>query len=340
MMELASVFRSTIERAGLTFSVHCEPFNKLINIDREMWEKIIFNLLSNAFKFTFEGEIELTVKIVENQILILVRDTGIGIDAKELPHVFERFHRIEGVKSRTHEGSGIGLALVRELVEMHEGKIEVNSTLDQGTVFKIFIPLKTIKNQKENIEITSYKLIHGSTFVDEATRWLPIKRDEIAISSSLKKNAHSARILIVEDNTDMREYLIRLLNEKWQVESAANGYVALSMLHEIKFDLVLTDVMMPIADGFHLLKEIRLDSKLHNIPIIMLSARAGIETKIEGLDAGADDYLIKPFSAKEVIARVEAHLKLAFRHHLVAENKILRREKKKLRKIIVPKIYF
>lgn len=320
--ELASVFRSCIERANLRLIVDCPPLSQPVYVDREMWEKTAFNLLSNAFKFTFTGEIAVSLKaIAEQEIELTVKDTGIGIPQAEIPHLFERCHRVKGAQGRTFEGSGIGLSLVQELVKLHGGKVQVSSTLGKGSCFTVSIPTGFAHLPPERIKVNrtlTATAIGATAYVEEALRWLPggaggggsrgEKGDKGDSSLSLTS---TARILLVDDNADMRDYVTRLLSERWQVMTAANGAIALHLIHQQLPDLVLTDVMMPELDGFWLLNALRADSSTKSIPVIMLSARAGEEAIIEGLEAGADDYLIKPFSARELLARVETQLQMS-----------------------------
>jgi PAS domain S-box-containing protein len=322
--ELASVFRSAIEHAGLKFLVNCPPLDERIYIDREMWEKIVLNLLSNAFKFTFAGEIEVSLRQLENMVEFAVRDTGAGIPADEMPHMFERFHRVRGAQSRTHEGTGIGLALVQELVHLHGGRIEVMSVENQGTTFTIFIPTGSSHLPADRIGATrrpSSTALGADPYVQEVLSWLPESKRQLASvalstagsgAASPHKPAAKSRILLADDNTDMLTYIQRLLvHSGYEVEAVADGLTALRVARERPPDLVLTDVMMPGLDGFALLQELRAHASTATVPIIMLSARAGEEARAEGMEAGADDYLVKPFSARELLARVGAHVEIA-----------------------------
>jgi PAS domain S-box-containing protein len=295
-----------------------------------MWEKIVLNLLSNAFKFTFEGEISVSLRQAGEMVELAVRDTGTGIPAGEVPHLFERFHRVKGARGRSLEGSGIGLALVQELVKLHGGAVRLESEVDHGSTFTVTIPLGTAHLPADRIE-TARTLIstemRGEVYVEEALRWLPeVQREELGIrheahlQTTGDKTPHPAhfasqtlppRILFADDNADMREYVGRLLSGRYQVEAASDGLDALKAARERTPDLVLTDVMMPRLDGFGLLKELRADERLKTVPVILLSARAGEEASVEGIESGADDYLIKPFSARELVARVDANLKMA-----------------------------
>ncbi|MEH2278578.1 MAG: ATP-binding protein [Nostoc sp.] len=385
--ELASVFRSAIENDNLQLVVDCPPLPNPIYIDREMWEKIVLNLLSNALKFTFEGIISVSLKPKANTVELMVSDTGVGISASELPHLFERFYQVKGAKGRSYEGSGIGLSLVQELVKRHGGAIAVTSAVDQGTTFTVTIPTGIAHLPADQIWVASTlasTAVTANAFVEEALHWLPeestefqnsevqaqnsevqaqnsevqaqnsevqvqnsevqaqnsevqVQNSEVQAQSSevqvqnLEVQAQSsevqaqssevqapgskrARILLVDDNADMRGYLRRLLNQYYEVETVNDGLAALTAIRRggsAIYDLVLADVMMPRMDGFELLRSLRASPNTQTIPIILLSARAGEESRVEGLETGADDYLIKPFSARELLARVNANLQLA-----------------------------
>ena len=334
--QLVTVFRSAVERAGLKLIVDCPPLPEQVYVDREMWEKIVLNLLSNALKATFEGEIRVSIGLDENGAMLTIGDTGTGIPEHELPNLFERFRRIEGAQRRSHEGSGIGLALVHELVEMHGGSIHVDSQVGDGTAFKVHLPFgrehlahgHVAKEASAPIELQGTAV----AYVQEALGWLPGHdrlRTEIAGSvagdqedeSQLPDSAGKPVVLLVDDNADMREYVRTLLAARFEVVSTPNGREALEEVQSRAPNLVLTDVMMPEMDGFALLRALRQDPATATIPIIMLSARAGEEARIEGVQAGADDYLTKPFTARELIARVDAQLKMARMRREAAEQK-------------------
>jgi signal transduction histidine kinase/DNA-binding response OmpR family regulator len=309
--DLASSFRAAIERAGLRFEVSCDRLPQPAYVDREMWEKIVLNLLSNAFKFTFEGTISVSLRAVDGEAVLEVRDTGAGIPESELPRIFERFHRVQGTRSRTHEGSGIGLALVHELVAMHGAGISAESREGEGTSFVIRLPLGSEHLPRERIGASRTlpsTAIGAAAYVQEALRWLPDAG--VVAGQPLAAAAQGARILVADDNADMRQYVVRLLSSRWSVEAVADGEAAVAAARRQKPDLILTDVMMAGLDGFGLLREIRRDPALAAVPVIMLSARAGEEARVEGLQAGADDYVVKPFAARELLARVSTHLQL------------------------------
>jgi signal transduction histidine kinase len=326
--ELASLFRSAIERAGLAFVVDCRAIGRPTWVDPDLWEKIVLNLLSNALKFTFQGEIRVATALEGEQAVLTVSDTGTGVAPDQVPHLFERFHRIEGAEARTHEGSGLGLAMVHELVRMHGGTIEAESRLGEGTRFRITLPLGNGHLPAERFAAAAGGVRQSSAaaYVAEAERWFSpgggrLSRPAPARSATAEEPP-GARLLVVDDNADMREYLTRLLATRWAVEAVADGAAALEALRAQRFDLVLADVMMPKLDGLGLLRAIRTDPSLMPTPIILLSARAAEDSRIDGLAAGADDYLIKPFSSREVLARVEAHLKLSVRRQAVEANRL------------------
>ena len=320
-VDLASAFRSAIERAGLAFQVDCPPLPSAIYVDQDMWEKIVLNLLSNALKFTHEGTIAIALRWRDDRAELIVRDSGAGIPEKDLPHLFERFHRVEGTRARTHEGSGIGLALVQELVRLHGGSIRANSVVGQGTALTVVLPAGASHLPADRVEretsptpLTS----NADAYVNEAFRWLPEASRPGTASQTASESGPSValpllldrRILVADDNPDMRSYVARILRTHWRVDTVENGEAALEKLREGPYDLVLSDVMMPGIDGFALLRAVRSDARLAGLPVILLSARAGEESRVEGLHAGADDYLVKPFSARELLARVSTHLAL------------------------------
>ncbi|MDC0721108.1 ATP-binding protein [Nannocystis bainbridge] len=328
--DLASAFRSAIERAGLVFTVDCPPLPEPIHVDHDMWEKIVLNLLSNALKFTFEGTIAVALRLHGDQLELAVSDTGTGIPEHELPHLFRRFHQVQGARSRTHEGSGIGLALVHELVRLHGGTLHVTSEVGVGTTFTVAIPrghahLPADRLGARRTQVSS--ATGAAPYVQEALRWLAgpqqdddLGEDALGPASDPGLDAGPpARILLADDNADMRDYVGRVLQQRWIVEAVPDGAVALATALDRPPDLVLTDVMMPNLDGFGLLHALREDPRTRRIPVLMLSARAGEESRIEGLEAGADDYLVKPFSARELVARVATHLQIA-RLRAVAEH--------------------
>ena len=318
--DIASSFRSAMERAGLEFVVDCAPLGEPAAIDRDMWEKIVLNLLSNAFKFTLAGRITVRMRSENGAALLEVEDSGVGIPAAELPRLFERFHRVESTHGRTHEGSGIGLALVQELVRLHGGTIEATSTLGEGSTFRVRIPFGVAHLPKENLRPAPAREPGvNNALVEEALRWLPdaqasappdIDSDAVRAHDRRFAPTFGARIVLADDNADMRAYVSSLLAPFYVVEAVANGAEALAAAQRATPDLILSDVMMPELDGFGLLAAVRKDPALQSIPVVLLSARAGEESRIEGLDSGADDYVVKPFSARELLARIGGLLEL------------------------------
>jgi signal transduction histidine kinase/CheY-like chemotaxis protein len=314
--QLASVFRSAIERAGLKLIVDCPGLPEAIYVDREMWEKIVLNLLSNAFKYTLDGEIEVRLKPVGKNVELTVRDTGSGIAPGDQPHVFERFYRASNTRNRSYEGSGIGLALVQDLVKLNGGAIRLQSELARGTTFTVSLPFGSMHLPAERIGAArpaSSTAIGAEAFAEESLHWLPAnvpQQPELRMVGAGDSSTHP-RILLAEDNSDMRDYLQRLLGDAYRMQCYADGETALHAAFDELPALVITDVMMPRLDGFGLLKALRDHPQTKSIPVILLSARAGEESRLEGISAGADDYLVKPFSAREIVARVENQLTLA-----------------------------
>jgi PAS domain S-box-containing protein len=294
--DLASSFRSAIESSGLSFRVECEPLPEPVAVDPEMWEKVVLNLLSNAFKFTLEGGISVRLSGSGERVSLEVADTGIGIPDSELPHIFERFHRVEAARGRSFESTGIGLALVSELVRIQGGEIAVQSEEGKGSVFRVSMPFRRGAESLEPIEETKSGL--AGTFIAEAERW--VASDRVSGNGA----ASGGRVLFADDNADVREYVARVLGDRFTVRTVPDGEAALAALEEFAPDVVLTDAMMPRGNGFELLSAIRSRPETHDLPVMILSARAGEEARIEGLEAGANDYLIKPFSARELLARV------------------------------------
>ena len=322
--DIASVFRSAIEKAGLLFHVHCDEPGAAMYVDKQMWEKIVLNLLSNALKFTHSGSIAVALREIEGGAELRVSDTGVGIPDDEMPRLFERFHRIERTQGRTNEGTGIGLALVQELVKLHGGTIRAQSALGQGAQFIVFIPSGPAHLPPDRITNNAQVVVpktNRDPFVEEAMAWFPEasvlpanQTGPIAPRRTSTQPGVNPLVLLVEDNRDMRQYLTRLLTEEgYSVAAASDGLMALDRLESIHPDLILSDVMMPRLDGVTLLRRLREDAALSSIPFILLSARAGEDFRLEGLEAGADDYLIKPFHARELLSRIKLHLELARR---------------------------
>ncbi|WP_241472735.1 SpoIIE family protein phosphatase [Mycolicibacterium neoaurum] len=318
--ELASGFRSAVERAGLEFLVECPPLGEPVYLDRDMWEKVILNVLSNAVKFTAAGSISVRTERDGGDAVFVIADTGIGVSADELPRLFDRFHRIPAAWARSHEGSGIGLALVRELVTLHGGTITAQSTEGVGTTFTVRIPFGA--NHLPEDAIVAAGAAAGppgapppqtaNPFLEEALRWLPEDEGTDAAPAAEPSASATARVLVADDNADMRHYITRLLTGAgYAVEEASDGRHALDIIRSRPPELVVSDVMMPHLDGLELVATLRADPRTAALPVLLLSARAGAEASIDGLRAGADDYLVKPFAASELLARVQANISLA-----------------------------
>ncbi|MES2207195.1 MAG: ATP-binding protein [Pseudomonadota bacterium] len=347
---VGSAFRSLIESAGITFSMDCPPLPEPVYVDRSCWEKIVLNLLSNAFKFTFEGEIAVSLTWCGDHIELAVRDTGVGISERNTHHIFERFHRIPNTRGRSIEGTGIGLALVQELVKLHGGDISVTSIEKQGSTFAVSIPTGTahlsamaihVEQQLNDVLTDSTHTeppkttLLSSYILGETSQWFASREKSRNLSNeealdNANDEPQDARgyILVVDDNLDMREYLCGILSTYWNVKAVENGEVALASIAQRLPDLILSDVMMPLLDGFELLREVRTSPRTSSIPFVLLSARAGEEAIFCGLGTGADDYLVKPFTTQELLARVHTHLtmarvRIALQKELMATNQRL-----------------
>ena len=310
--ELCSVFRSAVEHAGLSLTLNVE-LHEPVYVDRAMWEKIVLNLLSNALKFTMEGGIEVTLRRNGSSAELLVRDSGIGIETDELPRVFERFRRVRVARSRSHEGSGIGLALVADLVDLHGGTIDVESELGAGTTFRVLLPFGSSHLDPGSVVSNDSTVVHSTSVIEQylADVQATIAPSAAAAPLAQRHDGPRARILVADDNGDLREYVSRILSPHYDVTTVRNGVEAFEIARKERFDLIVSDVMMPEMDGVALLSAVRGEPSLGTTAFILLSARAGEEAAAEGFAHGADDYIAKPFSAEELLARVRAHLAAA-----------------------------
>lgn len=317
--DLASNFSSASELSDVQFIVDCPPMNDCVDVDREMWEKIVLNLLSNAFKFTHKGSITISMHVEQGKAVLRVKDTGIGIPKEALPHLFERFYRVENAYGRSYEGTGIGLSLVKELVKLQGGSIDVDSKLGEGTSFIIKMPLnhKASECSIQEYRSTNY---HAKNYIAEAKRW---SNDTPKNTTPPIAETTKGYIVVADDNADMREFIGRLLNNAgYTVSLATDGLNAWEICQQKLPDLLISDVMMPRMNGFDLLKKIRSAEYTYTLPIILLSARAGNTDKAQGLTFGADDYLSKPFHSGELIARVDGAVKLG-RYRKQAHEQLL-----------------
>lgn len=311
--EISSLFASLAERKNILLSLHCEKEEIELHFDPEKMEKICYNLLSNAFKFTGSSG-KIWIGITENEsVRIAFKDTGQGIPKEDLPFVFDRFHHVDGASTREQEGTGIGLSLIKDLVELHHGSIIVTSQPGWGSEFIVALPkgsehlqpheLSEIKDSEEE-----YTMLHGAE-----TNVSPVQFIDSAQTSgdSIQQTPdHRELLLIVDDNQDVRDYVKGCLKESYRVEQAVDGEEALRKATTFQPDLIISDVMMPKMDGYELCRALRADARLNHIPVVLLTAKASEDMKVEGLEAGADDYLSKPFNAKELTARVRNLIRL------------------------------
>jgi signal transduction histidine kinase len=318
---ISSSFRSAVERAGLRLRVECTPLGDPVYVDVEAWEKIVLNLLSNAFKFTFSGEIAVALQRVDGMAELTVSDTGVGIPEQELPRLFERFRRVRGTSARSHDGVGIGLALVQELVGLHGGDVEVESRLGTGTTVRVRIPFGRAHLPPPQVvaagtDAIPAALVEGA--IEDAERWHPDRRARLALDDLTGPDV--PHVLVADDNADLRSYLERLLGSRWRVTTAVDGASALAQIRNQPPDLVLADLMMPGLDGLSLLRTLRADPQTEDLPVIVLTARADDATAEEVLGAGADDYIAKPFTGRELVARIGASIDVTRLHRDAARS--------------------
>ena len=294
-------FISRAEREQKALQFNTEENEALVYFDPAKLEKCLYNLLSNAFKFTTAGgSITVSVRTDANTVQIQVRDTGRGIPETELAHIFNRFYQVDDASTRGYEGTGIGLALTKELVELHGGTISAESLLGEGSTFMLTLPLGRAHLRKQDLVAMGDV---GEILSEGAERYdRTFAKDRAPVAAADTK--HAATILIVEDNADLREYLKMQLTG-YHIAEAENGKAGLEKAMEILPDLVISDVMMPVMDGLALCDALRKNKKTQDVPVILLTAKATEDHKIEGLQSGADDYLYKPFSARELLARTE-----------------------------------
>ncbi|SKB82114.1 ATP-binding protein [Dyadobacter psychrophilus] len=312
---LSANFRSVIEKADLQLHVNTADHIPPVYLDRQMWEKVVFNLLSNAFKYTLEGAITVDLSTHNENAVLTVRDTGVGIPESELPHMFERFHRVQNTAGRTYEGTGIGLSLIKELIQLHQGTIQVESVEGKGSCFTVSIPLG-----KGHLPVTqifeddaSLEIAGSNVFLQEAAALVgkqAFLQNRTDGERSIVPDDANELVLIVDDNADMRQHIQSLIATKYRTITATNGLDALDKIGRYKPTLVLSDIMMPEVDGIELLKRVKANPETAQVPVILVTARAGEDSKIEGYDIGADDYLVKPFSANEMLARIKAQVKM------------------------------
>ncbi|MGO4600153.1 ATP-binding protein [Terrabacter sp. 2RAF25] len=319
---IAANFRPAIERMGLEFAVECDDLGREAHVDLDMFERIVLNLLSNALKFTPRGRIGLRLTGDSRGYEVSVSDTGIGIPEKDREHVFDRFRQLAGSDDRrSREGAGIGLSIVRQLVGLLGGSISLHSAEGQGSTFSVRLPWGVPPTRTASRPSITPRT--AQSFISEAAAWDgpgpdddeagPPERHEgpeQAARAGAGEPAVAVRptLLVVEDNPDMREHVTRHLRDDYVVVTARDGVEALALMRAQPPAIVLADVMMPRMDGLALVKEVRDDPALRDLPVVLLSARAGVEASTIGLTMGADDYVVKPFHPAELRARLAANL--------------------------------
>ncbi len=307
--ELAEAFRPLADAAGLTLRVVCPPCAQPVSIDVDMWTHIVLSLLSNAFKFTFEGGIEVALREQGADVVLEVSDSGVGIPAGDQADIFWRRPAPRPARARASDGAGMGLPVVRELARAHGGSVALASRAGAGTAVTVRIPRHAGGSAltPEPSDIPVDPAAWAEPYLDEVRAWL-FPPDAHAGRAAARSRASAARVLVVDDNADMRDFLRRLLGERWWVDTAPDGLSALARAHERVPDVVVTDVMMPGLDGYGLLRALRADDRTRDVPVIFLSAHGGDAGRAEGLRAGADVYLAKPFDGRDLVAEVESRI--------------------------------
>ena len=314
LKELTLSFSPLAERDGITLLFDTPLPHLQVNLDKDKVEKIVTNLLSNAFKFTMRGG-KIRVGLVmnetsdgdhENSFILTVSDTGIGVPGELLPHIFDRFYQVDNTSTRSKEGTGIGLALVKELIELHGGRIGVSSERGFGTTFTIHLPVsaQSSPSSRHTRKLPTEDGSWSSAIELEKMALLASNGERPLSDEKQPKISHKGTVVIVDDNPDIRSLLTNHLSTQLQVLEASDGDVGLSLIRESRPDLVISDVMMPKIDGNVLCRMIKEDPALQHIPVILLTAKAEEEDRIAGLKGGADDYLTKPFSLRELEVRV------------------------------------
>ena len=329
LREIVLAFSARADREHISLSMTASREDLWMQFDRDKLEKVVVNLLSNAFKFTgAHGKIRINVTLEETgeagpQVEIAVRDTGRGIPPEALPHVFDRFYQADGSATRRDEGTGIGLALAKELVELHGGTIGVESQPGFGTTVVVRLPAdaapapygETAPVHGGDGEVAPSPL---SLFMEAEANGE--EHEEVSRTSAAEPD-NRPRVLVVEDNPDVLAYLRTRLDPHYEVAEATNGSEGLARARELHPALVISDVMMPGVDGIALCQALKSDDDLNHIPVILLTAKADDEARLAGLASGADDYLTKPFNAEELLVRVEnlIEIRRALRHRYSSE---------------------
>lgn len=304
---IVSAFSTEAERRDVSLSLYPDDYNPVAEVDEELMEQAIGNLISNALKFTSAGG-KVTVSVRQesangNHVYVSVKDTGIGIPDKERAHIFDRFYQVSHGPSDNRQGTGIGLAFTKEVVELHGGSILVRSKMDKGSEFEITLPVSSDSHAQEAVMLHLPDSKSRKRVYVHEQRW----DEELRIE---QPKEGSSDIVVVDDNPDILAYLEPHLSQRYGLFLFSNSQKALEFIREKKVDLVITDIMMPDPDGFEVCQAIKENESLNHIPVIMLTARVAEESKIEGLELGADDYISKPFSASELMVRVENLIEL------------------------------
>lgn len=304
--DCATLFATVASDRGLDLEVDTSE-DVVVLSDGEMWSKIVFNLVANAIKYTPTGRVSVRLRAETDTVRLVIADTGLGIPEDDLSRIFDRFHRVEHAGARSIEGFGIGLALVSDLLTALNGHVDVDSEVGIGSTFTVVVPRVPVEAAVPvDRPATPTDSVSAIFVAHESTQATPDRAD----------------ILLVEDNVDMRNYLLRLLTEEgWSVATAGDIETALDLARSTPPGIVLTDVMLPGRSGLDLVDEIRRDTGLQRVPVILLTARAGTDFVLDGLGRGADDYIVKPFHDRELVARVRVHHELSrMREQILAES--------------------
>jgi CheY-like chemotaxis protein/AraC-like DNA-binding protein/two-component sensor histidine kinase len=304
-------FHSLAQNKGVQLHFIPEVEQIIMDFDEVRLQQIVSNILSNAIKFTPEGgHVYVSPDIDNDRFILTIKDTGIGISEADLPLIFDRFYQSDGTHTRQGEGTGIGLALTRELVKIMAGTISVRSKKGEGAEFELTFPLLQISNSEEPKKNTP--LLPTNQTFETAVRtdedFLPALTSQVNKDNS--NNIDRPHILIADDNEDVRAYLTACLNTDYVIEIAKNGQECEDLAFNTIPDLVVLDVMMPFKDGFEVSKTLKTNERTSHIPIIMLTAKADMDSRLDGLEHGADDYLTKPFNKKELLLRIRNLLEL------------------------------
>ncbi len=341
---LVQSFCSYAERKKINLKFNSNGQEIIVYIDQEKIKKIITNLLSNAFKFTPEGgEIKVLANIKDEAFVeISIRDNGTGIPKENISKIFDRFYQVDGSHTRKQEGTGIGLSLTKELVELHKGKIEVESEEGKGTTFTISIPLGKKHLKAEEICETYENEVQYNSQKSVNIVECEIELPRIDLISDTGNNNGNPILLIVEDNSDIRNYIKNILEKNYKIFEAIDGEDGWNKSVENIPDLIISDVMMPKMDGFQLCNKLKTDERTSHIPVILLTAKAAKQDKIEGFETGADEYIMKPFETDELKARIKnlidqrKRLHEHFRKHgifEIEESRFTSADKKFLKKV-------